>query len=454
MLRPFYLALGMALLAQGAPSPPAPVSIPPVGQFYLDPATGRRVWTVTDSRLCPAGARHYYSYWPVWSADGQYLVVDCLGGRGRGPRTLLLRDEGLKVVGDALRGAPPGLSGARVFWSWVQPHLLYGTHRNEIWTIDPVQRKAKSISRVESLRVGRLEPHAMRLAYVSFDDRYALLELQGLNPRRAGRPRPNRFEVIALLTLDLHTGAVVGTLDLTGFEFYDEAVFTKDNSIWLEAGENKDLHSSYRYSLDFSSRIRVAESGHHAHGILPDGSPVAVKAGSNRDCPRGSPSGNPRARDYPEKGWKPTAILMDPTVDTTGTTRNAPLASELFKLGCQVPGAHHFGHFSWNNTQRDSFYISTLSYSGFDTDPLAYAIVRVQLRFNAAGKVDGDTIEVLAHHRSDDKGGYWAQPRVSCNQQGTRCLFASTMSVATDAPDRRSHLYVVDVAPSAPPHTP
>ena len=77
--------------------------------------------------------------------------------------------------------------------------------------------------------------------------------------------------------------------------------------------------------------------------------------------------------------------------------------------------------------------------------PLAHAIVRIHLRFDAAGKIVGDEPEILAHHRSEDRHGYYASPRVSCNQQGTRCLFASSMTVATDNTRPQPHLYVVDV---------
>ncbi len=421
---------------------PPPLQVPKAGESYVDPVTNNRVWRVTDAGVCRRSAKHFYSYWPVWNQDGTHLLIECEGWSQASSNALLIRDKDLKVMGDALRGAPD-LNRLRLFWSWKDANIFYGFRRNVVWQWNPFQRKGRRVFRLENLSVAGNPVDELRLLYVSFDDRYLLLELIGPNPVKGKR------DIIALATYDMQAEKIAGTLDLTAFRAYDEAVFTKDNHVWVRITDAQNNPESYRYSLDFSQHVRPAEGGHHAHGILPDGTPVAVKASSNRNCPPGSRSGNPKAPKYPNDGWKPTAVLLDERVDASRKAdgsvigRNDALPSEVLRLGCGVPGMHNLDHFSWNNMQGDRFFVSTYTYGNHETDPLANAILRVRLKFNAAGKVIGDEIDVLAQHRSG--GGYWAAPRVSCNQQGTRCLFASVMSANTDASDRRPQLYVVDV---------
>ncbi|MBI1749142.1 MAG: hypothetical protein HY234_02575 [Acidobacteria bacterium] len=419
------------------------ITLPAVGGSYVDPSTGNRIWRVSDRGLCTRGAKHYYSYWPVWNADGSHLLVECQGWLGsRDSSTILLvRDKDLKVVGDAL-GSARSFNKGHLFWSWKDPQAFYAFRDSEVWKWNPFSGKGSRIASLDNLKVGESSVRSIVLAYVSFDDRYLLLELQGPNLRRQ---KPNPHDTLGLLTYDMQAGKVAGLLDITTWRFYDEAVFTKDNHVWVRMTDDAGAPQSLRFSLDFSERNRVAEGGHHAHGILPDGSPVAVKEASNRDCPPGSPSGNPNDKEYPAKGWKPTAVLLDPRVDTAGAERNAPIASILFKLGCQIKGQHEFSHFSWNNSQPDVFFGETWSYGSAEGNPIADAIIRVRLKFDGGGKISGDEIDVLAHHRSDKRHGYWATPRVSCNQQGTRCLFASAMSNGANDSDGGPNLYIVDV---------
>ncbi len=435
----FRFALRLTLLAAGltgpAPGQAPEFRVPQAGQSFVDPSTGNRVWRVTDENLCPGGGKHFYSYWPVWNADGAYLLVRCEGWSRRGSNALLIRDSDLKVQGDALRGAPD-LDVGRLFWSWTDPRAFYGYRGQEVWRWDPFRRKGQRVFRLDELRVGEKLVQSVRLAYVSFDDRYLLLEMQAQG-------------VIGLAVYDLVDHKIVGLLDLSTFSNYDEAVFTRDNQVWVAASTKGQQHS-YRYSRDFAARVRVSEAGHHAHGLLPDNTPVAVRAASNRNCLPGSRSGNPRDPQYPTDAWKPTAVILDERVDTarradgSSTGRDDPLRSILFQIGCAVPGRHNFDHFSWNNRQRDTFFISTWTYGPAQDDPLANAILRVRLRFDSGGRIVGDDIDVLARHGSHEKMGYWAQPRVSCNQQGTRCLFASSMAVPANK-ERVPQLYIVDV---------
>lgn len=436
----FFLA---AACPAQLPPPPAPVAVPRAGKFYADPVTGARVWTVTDDALCPRGAHHYYSYLSPWNADGSHLLVECVGWSRDSSNLLLVRNSDLKVLGDALRSAPDGFNRQRVFWSWKDAAQFYAYRGQEVWRWDPFARKGAAVFRAAGQRAWPKNVGAVRLAYVSFDDRMLLLELQGAHP---ARPNASPWDVLALATYDLEQGRVTGLLDVSRFSHYDEAVFTKDGHVWVRASDEKGVPASYRYAADFSGRIRVAEGGHHAHGLLPSGIPVAVKEASNRDCPAGSPSGNPADAEYPQKGWKPTAVLLDERVDTTGAGRNDPLRSILLPLGCQVPGQHQFSHFSWNHSGRDFFFVSTGSYGDATRDPLANAIVEVRLRIGPEGRVQSDQLRVLAPHRSASDQGYYAQPRVACNQQGTRCLFSSTMSVGTTRREGPAQLYAVDAS--------
>ncbi len=437
------------LLYAACPStaqPPAAVQLPPRGSAYTDPASRNRVWRVTDSGLCPGGGRHTYSYWPVWNKDGSHLLVECMGWKGGREQStpLLVRDRDLQVLGDALRGAPGGIYPGRLFWAWNDSQTFFADRGIELWRWNPFQRTGKLLHSFAGQKVGQARVRHARLAYVSFDDRYLLAELQGENPRKQN---PSEWDVIGLATVDLQSGKIAGILDVSGFVFFDEAVITRDHHVWVVAHVGRKHTESLRYPPDFSRHIRVMEAGHHAHGRLANGTPVAVKEAGNRDCPAGTASGNPRDAEYPERGWKPTAVLVDETVDTTGGDRGTPLPNELLKLGCSVPGQHHFAHFSWNHPSGDFLFLSTDSYGDYATDRLAHGIFRVRLVLDGTGKVQRDEFDLLAHHRSDTKVGYWAQPRASCNQQGTRCLFASTMSVATDNARRQPHLYIVEVPP-------
>ncbi len=448
MSRLFPLPLCVLAALSGLAQQPSPIKVPVRGGSYTDPLSRNRVWRVTDAAVCPGGAHHAYSFWPVWNQDGSHLLVECVGWKGgrENSTALLVRDRDLKILGDALEGAPGGIYRGRLFWMWKDAQTFLADHGLELWRWDPFQKKGRMVQRFTGMKVGRAAVRHVRLAYVSFDDRYALVELQGQHP---SRKRASEWDVLGLATLDLHTERIAGVLDVSGFVYFDEAVFTRDNHVWVVADVGRQHTESLRYALDFSKHIRVVEAGHHAHGMLPDGTPVAVKEAGNRDCPGGSVSGNPRDPEYPAQGWKPTAVLVDETVDTTGGNRGTPLPNELLKLGCAIPGQHHLAHFSWNHPRGDLFFLSSDSYGGFETDRLAHGIFRVRLLFDAAGRVRGDEFDLLAQHRSDKKAGYWAQPRASCNQQATRCLFASTMSAGTDNPRRQAHLFIVDV-PAVP----
>jgi len=431
-----FCSLWLLAAVASAQVPPM-ISVPPAGKCYTDPVTGNRVCRVTDRSICANGGEHNYSYWPAWNQSGTHLVVVCkrwTAARDGGTLHLLLvRDSDLAILGSGAMLGAPALNPLTVFWAWTDPNLIYaqgsGHNVGQLWQWNPFARKAKKIKDFYGLRVLDRKVADMFLAYVSFDDRYFLLQFKS-----GGRD-------FALAVYDKQADALVGVLDLSQFRAYDEAVFTKDNHVWVVADAGAKLES-FRYSLDFTERVRVAEHGHHAHGLLPDGTPVAVKEEPNRGCAADSPSG------VPNNPWKPSGMVLDERVDTTGTPRPlGPLKSQLLQLGCNIPGQHHYQHYSWNNKQRDGFFVSSLGYSGFETDPTAFGILRVRLKFDAAGKIIGDEIDLLAHHRSNPKGPYLAYPRATCNQQGTRCLFSSTMTVQTDNTDHQPHLYVVDFKP-------
>ena len=242
---------------------------------------------------------------------------------------------------------------------------------------------------------------------------------------------------------DRQTSSVIGLLDVRGFFIYDEAVFTRDNQVWVIVQPvSGGPIESRRYPRDLSSFVRPSDHGHHAHGMLRGGIPAAIKAGSNRDCLGPSLAGNP-----PGQGWKPTALLMDERVNSPNiSTATNPLPSEIRRIGCGVPGQHNFDHFTWNNMQDDFFFTSTDAYSPAGTDPIALGIVQVRLTYNASNQVIGDTPILLAPHRSEpSRYGYYAIPRASCNQQGTRCIFSSSMTVNTNKTNGSLHLYIVDV---------
>ena len=406
----------------------------------MDPLTKNRVWRVTDRRRCPQGGRHFYSYWPLWNQNGKYLLVQCEGWSLVRPDSamLLIRDSDLRVIKNVLEEMPAGVGAGKLFWSWVDADTLYALQGSKLLAWNPFRSRGRVLKDFSQTRVGDLPVAHFDLAYVSFDDRYVLVNLLGDNPRTRGK---DEWEPLGLLSYDRQTGGLA-ILDLTRFAAYDEAVFTKDNHVWVLADLGQGFRG-LRYTLDFREHSVVSSPGHHAHGLLPDGTPVTIKAASNRDCPAGSKSGNPVDKGYPDTGWKPTAVILD----VSGARREHLDADSkepiLWKLGCHVPGQHNFDHFSWNNAQQDQFFISTAAYGNPEADPLANAILRVRLRFRPDGSIADDEIDVLAYHRSGRD--YWAQPRVSCNQQGTRCLFASSMVNNAGNRDPQANLYIVDV---------
>lgn len=273
---------------------------------------------------------------------------------------------------------------------------------------------------------GRSVTGDARLAYVSFDDRYFLLEVFTNGP-------------LCLIVYDRMADAVLGGLDTGQFVFYDEAVFTRDNFPWVRATDAIGPQS-FRYTRDFSVRTRPIEGHHHAHGFLPNGVAVGMFEASNRNCPPGSASG------VPGSTWKPTAVIVNELIDTTGAGQNQePLASVLLKLGCKIPGQHEFSHPSWNNTHTDRLFSESWSYSGGATDPIADSILRIRFVLDPMGFPIDDQIDIIARHRSEKRFGYFALPRVSCNQQGTRCAFSSSMTVGTTSLNSTPNLYVVNV---------
>lgn len=436
----FLTNIYTAMLTQlSAPPPPPLVTLPPRGGSYLDPVTGNKVSVVTDNSLCRGGAKHFYSYWPIFSADGSHFIVECISwvGNTTGSATnaLLIQSNpgganDLNIVGDALQGTN-GLNPFELFWSWTNPQVLYSYANLILRQWNPFTKQAVDLLDVSTIQAFGITPPRMRLAYVSFDDRYFLLELEDAS-----------FNVFALAVYDRVANQVIGTLDVRG-GFYDEAVFTKGGRIWVILDPGTGLESR-SYTLNFSSFVRPAQHGHHAHGLLPGGKAVAVRETSDHTCPPGSTSGYP-----PGQGWQPTANILDENVNSPNiSTGFFPWAAELYWIGCKIQGTHSFSHYSWNNMQTDRLFISSGEYAPVGTDPLANSLLEVIFTFSPTNnnQIISDTIINMVAHRSEPaKYGYFALPRMSCNQQGTRCLFSSSMSVNTTNTTTNIHLYLIDV---------
>jgi len=296
--------------------------------------------------------------------------------------------------------------------------------------VNPFNRTSTRLFNFSGVTVNGTQTVHVRLAYVSQDDRYFLIELEDAS-----------FNIFAVAIFDRQApaGSQLTILDIRFYLLYDEGVITKGNRVWLIGDVGAGLVSR-SYTLNLSTFVTVSDHGHHAHGLLPGNAPTTVKEASNRECLGAALAGNPAGQ-----GWKPTALLLNELVNSPNLAAN-PLAAELFRLGCQVPGQHAFSHYSWNNQQTDRFFVSSLAYSPPGTDSLANAILRFRLTFNASNQVIADTIDVLALHRSEpSRFGYFALPRASCNQQGTRCIFSSSMTVNTNKTSAALHLYIVDV---------
>jgi hypothetical protein len=402
----------------------SPLQVPAAGGSVADLVTGNRIHRVTDTNLCRNGGQHNYSYLPVWNAAGTHLVVECSGWNGsQGSHALLIRDSDLSVVGDilAMSGAPNSLNTAKIFPAWTNPNKFYaygqGSFDGELWELSPFTGQASRIKSFHNLMFAGRSVGLAVLAYVSFNDRYFLMELYsgGLNFGLAVWDRQT----------DTISFAPLGSLCAGPCNFYDESVFTQDNRVWVIGSDAANASHSWLWRRDFSAIDATTEHGHHAHGLLPNGTPVAVKATSSQ-CPPGSVAGN-------AAGYRPSGTVFD---------QNA--GREVRQLACNIPGLHELDHYSWNSViLRDRFFVSTKG--GQPAGPIKDAIIRVRLQFDATGNITGDLIDVVAYHRTEYRFGYGALPRVSCNQQGTRCAFNSTMTLDTTNRDPQPHVYVVDI---------
>lgn len=415
-----YLGAARALLGQAA-SPPLPpfVNMPAAGGSYVDPVSGNRVHRITDRALCQRGGFHYYSYWPVWNSTGSHLIVECQGwvnGGGANKNALLIRDSDLTVVGDALQGIAPSVQPSRLFWAWTNPNLLFtygtGSQTSRIFEINPFAHTITLIKNFAGMQFfGRTVNGDARLAYVSFDDRYFLVELFTTGP-------------LVLAVYDRQTDTVVGALDTAQFGFYDEAVFSKDNAVWVKV-VNGSSSEGRRYPLSLAAPIAINEGGHHAHGLLANGTPVSVQA-TNAQCPPGSPAGNLN------NSFRPTSQVMN---EITG--------QRIIILACNIVGFHEFAHYTWNSFSTDTYFVETWGQTPIG--PIDDAIDRVRLVYDASNNLIGSQLDFLAHHRTRKVDGYGASPRVTCNQQSRRCLWASSMAIQTNKIELTPDLFVVDV---------
>jgi hypothetical protein len=421
------------ILNQSAQPPlPPPIMVPAAGGCYIEPSTGNRVCRVTDRALCSRAGHHNYSYWPIWNATGTHLIVECngwVGAPGSSSNALLIRDSDLVVIGDA---TPPGAgSTLELFWSAVDPNILYFSSGIRVLSFNPFTKAAPTVvADFTGTSAGGVNTGSVRLVHMSFDDRFVLVELNGAGGQ------------FGLATFDRMAapGSQIRTLSTRNlYSFFDESILTKGNRVWVIGNLiSPPGFTSRSYAPDFNTFVTSADHGHHAHGMLPNGTPVGLKEEPNRVCPPGSLSG------IPTSNWKPTALILNQTINVTNPAGD-PLPSEILRLGCNVPGQHEFSHFSWNNTQGDRFFISSWGYSAPGTDPIANSVLRVRLQFDPLGNVIGDLFDIITPHRSEKRFGYFALPRASCNRQATRCIFSSTMTVGTNNTDTQEHLYVVDV---------
>jgi hypothetical protein len=403
----------------------SPLAVPAAGGSVVDPVTGNRIHRVTDRLRCPNGGQHFYSYVPVWNASGTHFVIECQGWvGGQGSSALLIRDSDLTVQGDllAMAGAPNSLNPGRIFPAWTNANKFYGYGQGsldgQLWEMDPFASRSSMLKNFRGMVLGGRTVGLAVLAYVSFNDRYFLMELYSGGSN------------FGLAVWDRQTDAVsfapLSALCAGSCGFYDEAIFTQDSRVWVVGSDSTGAFHSWVWRLDFSAIDATTEHGHHAQGMLPNGTPVAVKATSSQ-CPPGSAAGNPNG------SFRPSGTIFD---------LNA--RAEIQQLACNIIGFHELDHYSWNSTlQHDRFFVSTKG--GVPSGPIRDAIVRVRLQFSPAGLLVGHTVDVLGYHRSEYRFGYGALPRASCNQQGTRCLFNSTMTFDTTNTDSQPHLYVVDV---------
>jgi hypothetical protein len=384
--------------------------------FYTDPDTGNPVYRLSDSRLCPGGARHFYSYTNQFSPAGN-IVFACDVSAGRGSQfvypvyspdfELLFADSG------SAAGAGGGLQDVQ--WSQAR-EVLYARRGREILELDPFRRTSrvaadfgKAIGSVTRFDGTEIDVRAIRDLSVGPGDRL----LVHLQCRRGDKGCPRDYAVIGIGVYDPAKGrftaiAVPHSAEAGNF---DEAHLSQN-----PAGRVVLLYSrkpAWSAPLDFSEFVKLDDNhGHTGYVAGSDGRSYRVSVVNDTLLrPDGTARGVGQVGCRDENGrqlvpWRREYGLYD---DETGR--------RVLTWGCDIGLEHDLvpEHFARSPGARDVFASSGM------------VILRLLIRGSSGARdVGQETVAFTRSHHS--QCGYWAYPRAAMDHTGNRFLFDSTMS--------------------------
>jgi hypothetical protein len=408
---------------------------------FVDPITQNKVFRLSDRKLCPQGATHFYSYSNQFSPGG-YMVFDCYSDPlNKNITTHPVYDRDFRLVfpdAESAASRKHRFGGVETL-SYLQlsqtRDVLIGQSGMRIIELDPfhgtnrVFADFSVIKKVAGPGGTSVTVSTAREVSIGPGDRLMV----HLQCRKFDKGCPGDWSVVGVAVYDPATRKynamyvpVPGDKAPQGF---DEAQWSQN-----PAGRLTMVYGNapnYTYSADLASRAQYDDNHGHA-GYFCGSNGRCYRVGPRSDTLKNGGVGQIGCRDA--RGlvlipWRTEGALYD---DETGKR-------ELI-FGCDEPGQNPWEHLSRSPGAKDVFGISTKRYvfppSLARFAPTDEAIVRAVVSYSEKQPA-GVTLTPVAYHRSAVEPysprlgrncGYWATPRLNGDFTGTRFLFDSSMS--------------------------
>lgn len=417
----------------------------------FDGGFGHPVYPLSDDRLCPGGATHTYSYTREFSIAGDMVFTCMVDAQNKNITEVVVYDKDFRLAfRDAAGAARLGGTRLREPQFSQTRRVLFARDGLRIYELDPWNRRNRvyaDFSRIEFDINGRKVP-----AYAGRDFKVGpgdaiVIELG--TPRRAfdpgARDCPDCFELLGVATFDPASGRIYSERTRNdarvaawkvGSRGFDEANLTQDSPARVFFTYHQ--RPSWSFALDFSDAKQFLQPS-----FGPYGKPnlqwsahghAGFFCGSNGRCYVVKPLND--IIDSDNDGVPDRVGQVGTTVGKSWRAfyQLANTATGKVELiwGADIPEmGFGFGHFS-RSLARDVFFGSGAKHEG-------NTITRYRVTYDAAGNPTSVTGENVALTNSEIKCGYWAHPRVTSSDDGTRALFDSTLAGRC-----RPHVYVVD----------
>jgi len=450
----FGLALALALAMGSYGQEQAPRAARRVGELAVpfDGGFGYPVYPLSDDRLCPGGATHTYSYTREFSIAGDMVFTCKVNAQNKNITEVVVYDKNFRLAfRDAAAAARVAGRGLREPQFSQTRRVLFARDGLRIYELDPWNsgnRVYVDFSRIQFEIDGRTVPAFSGRDFKVGPGDAILIELG--TPRWAFNPGardcPDCFELLGVATFDPATGKIhadrtrgdgrVAVWPKIGTSGFDESNLTQDTP--PRVFHTYDKRPSWSFALDFSDakrflqpsfgpygkpNLRWSAHGHMGFFCGSNGRCYVVKPlndiiDSDND---GVPDRVGQVGTTIENRWRPLFVLAN---TATGKI-------ELVWGADNVERGFSAGHFS-RSLAPNLFFGSGAKHEG-------NRITRYTVAYDAAGNATSVTGENVALTNSEIKCGYWAHPRATSSDDGTRVLFASTAASGC-----RSQAYVVD----------